>query len=310
MSSNSALTAAAPGRLSRSLPVAALAWVAVLGLASGIPQIVLRWLSTMHPLPAWAALLPPAVLAAAWLGTLATPGLRHLRVLTTVLLLSAIGFQLIHLAGSMAAYVAWARSMPMAVAFSAANAAKIVPVALVVGALVLTGRWNRGEMYLRRGDMNASTGIRLMGREVRWGGFGAVLFVVTVLIVAVYVAVTRSAHWSPMALLPFLPIILAGAAINAVCEEFVFRNSILPLLRPLMGVLAAAWLTSLRFGVGHLFGNPGGLMGVGITTVYGLLAVWSMVRTRGSGWAWLLHFANDVAIFAVVAMTADVVYHP
>jgi membrane protease YdiL (CAAX protease family) len=310
MSSNSAIAAAPRGRLSRSLPAAGLAWVVLLGLASGIPQIVLRLLSTMHPLPAWAAFVPLAVLAAVWLGTLATPGLRHMRILMAVLLLSAIGFQAIHLAGSTAAYVAWARSMPMAVSFSAANAAKIVPVMLVVGALALTGRWNRDETYLRVGDMNASTGIRLMGREVRWGVVGPVLFVVTVLIVAVYVAVTRSAHWSPMALLPFLPIILAGAAINAVCEEFVFRNSVLPLLRPFMGVLAAAWLTSLRFGVGHLFGNPGGPLGVGITTMYGLLAVWSMVRTRGSGWAWLLHFANDVAIFAVVAMTANVVYHP
>jgi membrane protease YdiL (CAAX protease family) len=124
------------------------------------------------------------------------------------------------------------------------------------------------------------------------------------------VAWSRHADGSLPSILPYLPVILGGAAINSVSEEFLFRNSTLPLLRPVMGTWAAVCLTSLRFGLGHLTGNPVGLPGMALTTLLGMVAAWSMIQTRGSGWAWPLHFAADLAVFTAVAMTTSTVYQP
>jgi membrane protease YdiL (CAAX protease family) len=105
-------------------------------------------------------------------------------------------------------------------------------------------------------------------------------------------------------LLPLAPLILTGAAINTFSEEFLFRQVLLARLIPVLGITQAIWLTALRFGVGHWFGNPSGVTGVMLATVFGWFAARSMLDTRGSGWIWSVHLINDLVIFSLIALTA------
>jgi hypothetical protein len=53
------------------------------------------------------------------------------------------------------------------------------------------------------------------------------------------------------------------------------------------------------FGTVHYFGIPGGPTGALMAGFLAWLATRSILDTRGIGWAWLLHFVQDVLIFTV-----------
>ena len=76
-------------------------------------------------------------------------------------------------------------------------------------------------------------------------------------------------------------------------------------LVPVAGAETALWMTALLFGLAHWYGgNPGGLTGVGMTTLFGLVLAKSMLETRGLFWAWAMHGAADVLIFTFLVMAA------
>jgi membrane protease YdiL (CAAX protease family) len=89
-----------------------------------------------------------------------------------------------------------------------------------------------------------------------------------------------------------------------------FRNSLIAPLVPAIGRSQALWLTSLRFGIGHFYGNPSGLIGAVGATLFGFLLGRSMIETGGSGWAWIIHFAEDIVIFALIALTPPALWLP
>jgi hypothetical protein len=45
-------------------------------------------------------------------------------------------------------------------------------------------------------------------------------------------------------------------------------------------------------------------------TIFGFVLAWSMIETRGSGWAWIIHFAEDIVIFALIALTPPALWSP
>lgn len=60
----------------------------------------------------------------------------------------------------------------------------------------------------------------------------------------------------------------------------------------------------MLFGVGHFYGIPNGVVGVLLTGFLGWFLGKSMLETGGFFWAWLIHFMQDVVIFAFLAMLA------
>lgn len=97
-----------------------------------------------------------------------------------------------------------------------------------------------------------------------------------------------------LALLVALPL----SAINSFNEEILTRWTI---VEGLTGKFAryAPWVSALIFGTVHYFGVPGGIVG---SIMAGFLA-WLLARSiqdiKGVGWAWLIHFCQDVLIFTV-----------
>lgn len=62
---------------------------------------------------------------------------------------------------------------------------------------------------------------------------------------------------------------------------------------------AAPWASALIFGSVHWFGIPGGPVGAVMAGFLGWLLARSIQDTRGIGWAWIVHFCQDVLIFTV-----------
>jgi membrane protease YdiL (CAAX protease family) len=293
-----------------ALPAAA-AWTA--GLLGGSGLVVIVWREALHQ---GGLALPQLVGAAAagllLLGSYLAPSLRPLRLFSTVLLVQAAGFAAVELAAGQPAYRAWALAVPAALSFAVANSAKLVPVALVA-ALLAVGGQTRGELYLRIGDLRAQAEIPLpvTTRRTTWPRLGIIVIVLVAVYLVFHVAVTRHPSSAAIAtLLEYSPVVVVAAAVNTFCEEFLFRNSLIAPLVPGIGRPQALWLTSLRFGIGHFYGNPSGLVGVVGATLFGFVLGRSMIETGGSGWAWMIHFAEDVVIFALIALTPPALWLP
>jgi membrane protease YdiL (CAAX protease family) len=293
-----------------ALPAAA-AWIA--GLLAGSGLLVIVWREALHQ---GGVALPQLVGAAAagllLLGSFLAPSLRRLRLFSAVLLVQTTGFAAVELVAGLPGYRAWALAVPAALSFGVANSAKLVPVALVAALLAAAGQ-TRGELFLRIGDLRAQAEIPLpvTTRRTTWPRLGIVVIVLVGVYLVFHVAVTR--HPSPAAvaiLLEYSPVVVVAAAVNTLCEEFLFRNSLIAPLVPAIGRPQALWLTSLRFGIGHFYGNPSGLIGVVGATLFGFLLGRSMIETGGSGWAWMIHFAEDVVIFALIALTPPALWTP
>jgi uncharacterized protein len=102
--------------------------------------------------------------------------------------------------------------------------------------------------------------------------------------------------------LPFLPAVLACAALNAFNEEMTNKASFLAVLEEIVGKHQALLLLAAFFGLFHFYGIPYGIIGVLMAAFLGWFLGKSMLETRGIFWAWLLHFLQDVLIFAFLAI--------
>ena len=287
------------------------AWIAGLLAATSLPAIF--WQEALHQRgSAWPLLVGAAASGLLLLGSYLAPSLRGLRLFAAVLLVQGTGFAAIGLVGGLPAYRAWALAVPAALSFGVSNSAKLVPVALAAALFAASGR-TRGELFLRIGDLRAPAEIPLpvTTRTTTWPRLGIIVIVLVGVYLVVHVAVTRQPSSRAVAtLLEYSPVVVVAAAVNTFCEEFLFRNSLIPPLLSALGRPQALWLTSLRFGIGHFYGNPSGLLGVAGATIFGFVLGRSMIETSGSGWAWMMHFAEDIVIFALIALTPPGLWSP
>ncbi len=85
---------------------------------------------------------------------------------------------------------------------------------------------------------------------------------------------------------------------NSFGEEMIFRLGIVSplsgLLKPTMIFLISAGI----FGLAHVNGMPRGMAGIIIAGILGFVLAKSVLETHGFFWAWLIHFLQDVVIFA------------
>ena len=87
---------------------------------------------------------------------------------------------------------------------------------------------------------------------------------------------------------------------NSLNEELVTRWSVVEGLRGTQFFKFAPVISAAIFGTAHYFGTPGGFVGVLMAGFLGWLLSKSIQDTRGIGWAWLIHFLQDVIILTVV----------
>jgi membrane protease YdiL (CAAX protease family) len=280
-----------------------MAWVGGLIILSSLPDIAFRSATGARFSPIWIPTLALLLLLLALVVARQWSSVERLQGYLLALMALASGYLVESVVEQSSVWVSWNRSLVPGVSFILVNSAKLIPVATLSVSLVGSGL-SREDVFIAFGDFRARFMRIGAHHSLSWGWLLPIALLLSVGPVIANVVSTRHPDFgSTGRLLPLVPLILAGAAINTFSEEFLFRQVLLARLIPALGVTQAVWLTALRFGVGHWFGNPSGLTGVLLATVFGWFAARSMLDTRGSGWIWLVHLINDVVIFSLIALT-------
>lgn len=281
------------------------AWIATLAL-SNLPLVIARdVLGTDIPwmTPIWLAT------AALLLGaTYAWPALKALRgyfaVMCAIVVASFVVFPFVLQSA------AWQNIFAERAFMSNLLAQRVLLVILTLGVLAvlfLMGLSQR-EAFLTVGNLNAPvTGLRLPGgRRPGWALFGTM---VSLLLAGSFFAFLLSQIPGGASVLgqalPWAPVILVGAALNAFAEEGMYRAGPLATLLAAVGPRHALWLTAVFFGLGHYYGGfPSGPAGMVQSGLLALLMGKAMLDTRGMGWAWTIHVVIDTVIYVVLAATS------
>ena len=280
-----------------------LAWISGVLILSNLPDVIFRTGTGARASPWWVPALALLLLAAMLAVAMVWRPLYELRGYALTLVALAAGYLVESLIEQSSVWTSWNRSLSPGASFVLVNSAKVIPV-LALALSLVGSRLSRQDLFLVVGNLRALF-IRVGPRvSISWGWLLPIALLFSVgPVIANMVGVRHPDFATAGRILPLLPLLIAGAAVNTFSEEFLFRQVLLARLIPIIGPAQAIWLTALRFGIGHWFGNPSGLEGALLATIFGWFAAKSMLETRGSGWIWVVHLINDVVIFSLIAMT-------
>jgi membrane protease YdiL (CAAX protease family) len=177
---------------------------------------------------------------------------------------------------------------------------------LIIAVLILMGT-KRRDVFLAVGNLNAPVSGKTANprrRRLSWSVLGPVVAILLGgLFFTFLVSQTPAGLSNISAILPWLPLILLSAAINAFGEEITYRAATLGTLLPAIGPRHALWMTSLWFGLGHYYGGfPSGPAGLVQSGLLALLMGKAMLDTSGLGWPWFIHVTIDTAIYSFLSM--------
>lgn len=130
--------------------------------------------------------------------------------------------------------------------------------------------------------------------------FGIIITLATSLFIA---ALMRKAQASMRPFLKYFPWVVLFSLTNSFAEEAIYR---LGVIVPLYGILDAgsiALLSGILFGVPHYRGVPNGIVGVIMAGFLGWFLAKSVIETGGIGWAWSIHFLQDIVIISAILAT-------
>jgi hypothetical protein len=128
-------------------------------------------------------------------------------------------------------------------------------------------------------------------------GIQFALIISGVTFVVIYFQLMRGKRLQEHTLRFFLWVVVL-ALMNAFTEEMITRFSVVALLDNLIPLPYVYLTSALIFGSVHYFGMPGKIPGVLMAGFLGWLLAKSIGETQGFFWAWLIHFLQDVIIFA------------
>jgi len=158
--------------------------------------------------------------------------------------------------------------------------------------------------YLRFGKLAARTSpVPFLGVEKTdsWKSVGLTFAVIISVVTGIFLYLAYKAEIPSIAvsswLLAFV-IALPLSASNALAEEVVTRWAV---VEGLAGGYQryAPWVSAVIFGAVHYFGIPGGGVGALMAGFLGWILAKTIQDTKGIGWAWIIHFLQDVLIFTI-----------
>jgi protein-S-isoprenylcysteine O-methyltransferase Ste14/membrane protease YdiL (CAAX protease family) len=247
--------------------------------------------------------LPVCGLALLLLLALLRPTARPMRLPLLMLLAFLVGWRVLtpQITRS-AAWLEWQETQPIGMSLATSRLQWVPPVLLMT--LVAWGAGlGRRQMFLAIGHWHAPVIAEALFPLKGWTWFPRMfvlfLFLGFVFTVPVWVIAFEPDFTKADRVLVHLPGILSGSALNAMCEEYIFRAVLLGCFIPALGTRHALGLSGVLFGLEHW-------ETAGITALLGCYGGWiyakSMAETRGWSWALVQHFFGDVPIYAIVAM--------
>jgi len=281
---------------SNSLP-RLIAWAAVIGTT--LPEII--WQESGHQVGCWFTTIESLLVLGAALLAIWIPSLRKLtRFLVGVALLnlawSCISPALAGLPSVLAITdnSSWGARLFLARTFTLSGA-------ILVSLTLIGSGITRRDLFLCKGNLAAPA----QPFEVSWMWLGPAFMLVFGLVLSGYLFLTVHPNFGVSErILRTLPWSIAVATLNAASEEFQFRSVLLAHLRGIFRPAEMALLTAVFFGLGHYYGQPSGPLGVLMAGFAGWIWARSMMETRGGVWAFLIHFVQDIVIFAFLAVGA------
>jgi membrane protease YdiL (CAAX protease family) len=281
------------------------AWLATL-LLSKLPLVVARdILGTDIPwiIPAWIG-IAALLLAVTFVWQTLKPLRRYFVVIGVIYLWATLDSLIRGTAG----WHNWMADQSEMVAIITDRVLLVLNAGIVVATLFLMGL-KRDDVYLRVGNLDAPVGGQApetRRRTLSWAVLGP--FMALLLggsFFAFLVSQLPAGLSNITVIIPWIPLILLSAALNAFGEEVTFRAVTLGTLLPAIPPRHALWMTSLWFGLGHYYGGfPSGLAGLVQSGLLALLMGKAMLDTRGLGWPWIIHAAVDTAIYTFVALAS------
>jgi hypothetical protein len=281
------------------------AWVFLL-LASGLPRIILQEVVGYQVSLNLSSLIAAIVILIGLTMTFLWSDIRDLRqfFILFMVLVAAEWFVYTKI-DQLGFYQAWLDNPSFRVYMLAEQSLRLM-VTLVMIAVLFIIKKKREAFFLTKGDTNAET------KPVQWLGIGPgerwrrlgrnFAFILSLGTLAFLVFAGRPPLDIAIRALPFLPFVFIAAVLNAFNEEITYKASFLSVLENVVGKPQALLLMATYFGIGHFYGIPYGVIGVLMAGFLGWFLGKSMLETRGLFWAWLIHFVQDVLIFAFLAI--------
>ncbi len=288
----------------KSIVVAA--WVFLL-LSSSLPRILLQEVFGQTATVEARSVMAAAIALLGLALTFAWSALRSLRPFF-LLFLVLVGIEWLVFArlAELSTLASWLYHPSFNVSMMTQQAMRLTVTLVVIAALFLLKK-RRKAFFLVKGDTNAAAepvkwlGIR--GGENCWNTLGRNFAIfISLGTLAFLILAGRPPLDIVLRALPFLPVVLAAAALNAFNEEMTYKASFLSVLEDPLGKHQALWLMAAYFGLGHFYGVPYGVIGVIMAGFLGWFLGKSMLETRGLWWAWFIHFLQDVLIFSFMAI--------
>lgn len=186
----------------------------------------------------------------------------------------------------------------------------IVAVQLIIAMKVMnTSEVNRS---IAVGDLNHMVGgVRWLGIEEGWISWGRMAAISGPLIAMGTVIFSSLGLWNSFNTFSFSSLlksslwIMLFAIVNSFVEGIIFRAVIVETLPANIGRKYILLGSAAVFGLYHLNGIPGGLVGVIASTALGWFLAKSYYETNGFLASWLIHFTQDLAIFSLIALTGN-----
>jgi membrane protease YdiL (CAAX protease family) len=204
-------------------------------------------------------------------------------------------------------YDTWLRDPSFNVSMLAEKFLNLVVTIFILAFLFILKK-KRTAFFLAVGDTSAAVEpVKWLGVKTgeKWNTLGRLFAIILSLGTLTFLVIAgRPPLDIVIKALPFLPVILLAAVLNAFTEEINYKASFLSVLEDVVGKHQALWLMAAYFGIWHFYGVPYGVIGVILAGFLGWLLGKSMLETRGLFWAWFLHFVQDVFIFAFLAIGA------
>lgn len=279
-----------------------LAWVMTL-LTTILPEVLLKEVLKM-PVPDWLlwvkiASLVIVLLLGFWLS--AFRPLQKFSLVLAALLLLEYGSALLR-------NTLWWKMLFPGSGFIASMASqqvlRVLSALVTIGLLLVLFK-KFSAFFMIKGDLKATAAPipLIMTRSTSWAKLGWILVLCISGGTLVFLVIgAGSALAQVQKVLPFLPFILLFALMNSFSEEIGYRANLLAALTPEFGKDDALLMSAALFGMQHFYGVPYGVIGVIMAGILGWLLGKSMVETKGTVWAWAIHFCQDVLIFTFMAV--------
>lgn len=184
----------------------------------------------------------------------------------------------------------------------------IIPVVVILIVLFKSP----AAVYITKGDLSIKAEeikwLRIKKDVISWGKLAIISSICIssgTALLTIFTVTGASTNLNIDNLIKYFPFVVILAVLNSFCEGIVFRSAILGSLKNVLPKNQLILIAAMIFGIAHYYGAPSGIVGVVMSGVLGWYLCTSMYETKGFVSSWIIHFMQDVVIFATILLLGN-----